>query len=165
MAFLDIGYSPPGTNLNESTVNAINNATLATFGYTTYGYWLFNNENDAGSIMDAHVSIKSRILVLLSVAYKTFQLDSVYTLAYTYNSAYWREHFAPIGKLKQWLLEDKAAPIGNFANRVSQEQWKTIMKAQGGLDGPLKWYKACIRDINKVDEDGKITPSFQLNPP
>lgn len=72
---------------------------------------------------------------------------------------------APIGKFKQWLLEDKTAPIGNFANRVSQEQWKSIMKAQGGLDGPLKWYKAFMRDVNKVDEDGMFTPSLQLNPP
>lgn len=58
VAFLDIGYWAPGTNLNESTINAINNATQATVGYTAFGYWLFHNENDAGSIMDAHVSIK-----------------------------------------------------------------------------------------------------------
>ncbi|KAJ5192615.1 hypothetical protein N7449_008757 [Penicillium cf. viridicatum] len=146
VAFLDIGYWAPGTNLNESTINAINNATQATVGYTAFGYWLFHNENDAGSIMDAH-------------------LDSVYTLVYTYSSTYWREDLAPIGKFKQWLLEDKTAPIGNFANRVSQEQWKSIMKAQGGLDGPLKWYKAFMRDVNKVDEDAIQSLSAAIQQP
>lgn len=32
----------------------------AAFGYTMYGYWLFNNEDRTASVMDAHVRPATR---------------------------------------------------------------------------------------------------------
>lgn len=42
-----------------------------------------------------------------------------------------------------------------FVSLVNMEQWKVIIRAQGGLDGPLKWYKAMMRGINNPDISGK----------
>lgn len=80
----------------------------------------------------------------------------MYTLAYTYNATYFKEDFARIDAYERRLLEDKLAPIGGeYVIRVTQEQWKSIIRSQGGLHGPLKWYKANMRGINTADKEGK----------
>lgn len=43
--------------LTTSDVEQVNNETLATLGYSIFGYWLFLNEDDAASLCDAHVRI------------------------------------------------------------------------------------------------------------
>ncbi|KAL3418737.1 epoxide hydrolase [Phlyctema vagabunda] len=146
VAFLDIGYVPPGTVLDEMTVTALNNATLNSLGYTLYGYWVFHNEDDAASIIDTH-------------------LDSFFSLVYTYNMTYWKEFFTPLGEFKQWLLDDRRAPVGKFSTTQVSEQWKSIMRAQGGLDGPLKWYKSSMRGINRADEEAVRSVSATIQQP
>lgn len=105
--------------------------------------------------MDAHIEVGHAVLLCIQ-GYKISQLDSMYTLAYTYNATYFKEDFARIDAYERRLLEDKIAPIGGeYVIRVTQEQWKSIITSQGGLHGPLKWYKANMRGINTADEEGK----------
>lgn len=56
LAFLTLGYSAPGADLNRAFVDATNAATLAAYGYPLLGYWYFNDRDDAAVIMDKHVS-------------------------------------------------------------------------------------------------------------
>ncbi|KAF4995350.1 hypothetical protein FDECE_12842 [Fusarium decemcellulare] len=131
VAFLGNGYVAPQLQLDAPAVDAVNKATLARFGYQQYGYWLFNNEDEAGALIDQH-------------------LESFYSLMTTQNSSSWTEYFMPVGAIREWLVQNKTAS-DVFATRVNMEQWKLIMTAQGGLDGPLKWYKAMMRGINNPD--------------
>ncbi|KAM5358993.1 hypothetical protein ACJZ2D_014818 [Fusarium nematophilum] len=130
VAFLGNGYVPPQAKPDAPTVDLVNNATLAHFGYQRYGYWLFNNEEEAGGLIDQH-------------------LESFYTFQYTRNTS-WMEHFLPVGAFRQWLVQNRTSSH-MFVSRVNMEQWKAIMRAQGGLDGPLKWYKAMMKGINNPD--------------
>ena len=53
-AFLDIAYNPPS---GPFSIDAINEATEKGLGYPIFGYWHFFNDEDAGKIMDDHVSL------------------------------------------------------------------------------------------------------------
>ncbi|UPK95918.1 hypothetical protein LCI18_006853 [Fusarium solani-melongenae] len=135
VAFLGDGYLPPSTRVDAQAIDMINKATLAQFGYPQYGYFLTNNDDDAAAFMDQH-------------------LDSFVSIQYTRNTSIWTEHFSPVGAFRKWLEQDSIAS-DVFASRVNEEQWKTIMRAQGGFNGPLKWYKAMMRGINNPDTSGE----------
>ncbi|KAH6644902.1 Alpha/Beta hydrolase protein, partial [Boeremia exigua] len=137
VAFLGNGYIPPQARLDIDAITVINNASVTRHGYPKYGYWLFNNnENDTSSDL------------LLDRA----SLDSFYTVGYTSNSTYMRDHFAPIGALAEWLRENRTS-ADFFTSPLHQENWKKIVRAQGGLKGPLKWYQSMIVGINNPQED------------
>lgn len=59
LAFLTLGYSVPGADLNLAFVDATNQATLAGFGYPLLGYWYFNERDDSAAIMDQHVRCRT----------------------------------------------------------------------------------------------------------
>lgn len=87
----------------------------------------------------------------------TLQLDSLYSLMYSSDTPkVMVENFNTIGTLQEWLAADRRAEFGNdFITNSTREQWKTITRAQGGLEAGLKWYKSYLRGINSADEDGK----------
>jgi hypothetical protein len=64
LAFLTLGYSVPGTDLNRTFVDATNRATLTAFRYPLLGYWYFNERDNAATIMDQHVSWNDIMLFL-----------------------------------------------------------------------------------------------------
>ena len=73
---------------------------------------------------------------------------------YTYDEAYTQEYFAPVGAFKQWLLANQMAPFGEYVDNKTMDIFNNIVTLNGGYDGPVKWYKSCMRDINKADEEG-----------
>lgn len=64
--------------------------------------------------------------------------------------------FAPTGALQQWLEGDQSAS-DLVVSDVNIDQWKRIITAQRGFDGPLKWYKAMMEGINNPDSNGKCS--------
>ncbi|KAI4680729.1 uncharacterized protein J4E84_007869 [Alternaria hordeiaustralica] len=136
LAFLDIGYYGPGTDFNQTFVEAYNNMSQATFGYPILGYWYYFDQPDAHVLLDAH-------------------LDSAYSLMFSSDTPkVMVENFNTIGALQKWLSADRRAEFGNdFITTSTREQWKTITRAQGGLEAGLRWYKSFLRGINSADED------------
>ena len=51
-AYLAVGYVPPNP---EYDVDAVNALTESIFGYPSYGYWYFLNEDDAYKTIADHV--------------------------------------------------------------------------------------------------------------
>ncbi|KAH8635681.1 alpha/beta-Hydrolase [Alternaria alternata] len=147
LAFLTLGYSVPGADLNRAFVDVTNKATLTAFGYPLLGYWYFNERDDAATIMDQH-------------------LDALYNIAYGTDAA-WASHITVVGALERWLLDDGRIPFHNeYLTDVTLAQWRTIVQAQGGMDGANKWYRAMMRGYNTLDEECKYnilsqSPSFQ----
>ncbi|KAH6613068.1 Alpha/Beta hydrolase protein [Boeremia exigua] len=135
LVYLDISYIPPGLDLNLTTIEAANNASQAGLGYPLLGYWPYHNQPDAHVLMDKH-------------------LDSLFSLYYTSATpTTWIENFNTPGKLQEWLAADKRAEFGNeYITNSTREIWKSIVKAQGGLEAPLKWYKAFLQGVNSKDE-------------
>ncbi|KAG9187061.1 microsomal epoxide hydrolase [Alternaria panax] len=93
LAFLTLGYAPPGTNLRLVDLEAVNNQTNALLGYTVFGYFVYHNTEEAAAAYDNH-------------------LDSAYSLWFTNNATYQRDHLAALGGVEQWLSEDRRAPYG-----------------------------------------------------
>lgn len=89
-------------------------------------------------------------------------MDSAFTLAYTYNETYTQDFFAPVGTLKQWLLENRMAPFGHYVDVNDMYTLNRILQSHGGYDGPVKWYQSMLRDYNLADEKGEPTypPSY-----
>lgn len=72
-----------------------------------------------------------------------------------------------MGALERWLLDDGRIPFHNeYLTDVTLAQWRTIVRAQGGMDGANKWYRAVMRGYNTLDEECKYnllsqSPFFQ----
>ncbi|PCD42946.1 hypothetical protein AU210_005470 [Fusarium oxysporum f. sp. radicis-cucumerinum] len=137
VAFLGNGYFPPAARVDAAGVDFINEAALSRFGYETVGFWSFNNEENAAKVFDQH-------------------LESFSTLSFTRNTSLWIDHLAPTGAIRQWLMQDKMA-TDIFVSRARMEQWKTIIRENGGMDGPLRWYKAMIAGVNNPTEEDSDT--------
>jgi pimeloyl-ACP methyl ester carboxylesterase len=82
-------------------------------------------------------------------------LDSFYSLHYSSNTPTdWIEHIAKIGAFQEWLAADRMAEYGNdYITNFTREQWKTITRAQGGIEAAQKWYKALLQGVNSKNED------------
>ncbi|KAJ8111650.1 hypothetical protein OPT61_g5809 [Boeremia exigua] len=150
LSFLTLGYTPPGGDLPLAAIEAINNQTNALVGYPIFGYFPFHITEEAIAAYDNH-------------------LDSAYSVWFTNNATYQRDHLAPLDKLETWLTEDRQAPYGGtYITEATKEQWKTIVKAQGGLGRGLKWYTALLSGINQADAAGlyerRLKDSFDHSP-
>ncbi|EXM13829.1 Epoxide hydrolase-like [Fusarium oxysporum f. sp. vasinfectum] len=132
-AFVGVGYAAPPLAFNQAGVEIANNATLKSLGYPAFGYWYFMNSDDVAPIMDAN-------------------MDSAFTLTYTDTPEYMREHFSPVGRYKQWLLDGRIAPWTKYLEPDAKSIFKRITLFNGGFDGPVKSYKSLMRDINLSDE-------------
>ncbi|EPE31181.1 alpha/beta-Hydrolase [Glarea lozoyensis ATCC 20868] len=133
LVFLTLGYSVPGADLTRDFVDATNEATLAAFGYPLLGYWYFNERDDAAVVTDKH-------------------LDALYNIAYGTDIT-WAPNITEVGALERWLHADGRIPFQNeFLTDTTLAQWRTILQAQGGMDGPFKWYRAMMRGYNTADE-------------
>ena len=78
-SFLDVGYAAPGETFN---IDAINEETQKTLGYTTMGYWLFFNSEDAAELMERNVcNDSSRSYIPLSTDASFDHLLTNYTCA------------------------------------------------------------------------------------
>lgn len=59
-AFLDIGYYVAPITLTLPDIEAANKQTLASLGYSVFGYWLFYNEPEAPGIFNSHVRLRNQ---------------------------------------------------------------------------------------------------------
>jgi soluble epoxide hydrolase/lipid-phosphate phosphatase len=58
------------------------------------------------------------------------------------------------------------AEYGNdYITNSTREQWKTITRAQGGVETAQRWYKALLRGINSEDEDEVRSMSGMMEQP
>jgi hypothetical protein len=65
------------------------------------------------------------------------------------------------GALEQWLLADGRISFYNeFLTEVTLDQRRTIILAQGGMEGSFKWYRAMMRGYNTADEQGEWMRAF-----
>ncbi|KAJ4985016.1 epoxide hydrolase [Stagonosporopsis vannaccii] len=133
LAFLTLGYSPPGADFTSAQIDATDEYARATFGYPLLQYWHFNARDDASTIADQH-------------------LDALYNIAYGTDIT-WARNISEVGALERWLLADGRTPFHNeFLTEVTLEQWRTITIAQGGTKGSFRWYQAMMRGYNTADE-------------
>ena len=65
----------------------------------------------------------------------------------------WLTRLAPVGALKNSLLEDYKAPVPQYISPAKLQEWKDIMlKPENGFVGPTCWYKVMVRNIQCEDD-------------
>ncbi|CAF0989206.1 unnamed protein product, partial [Didymodactylos carnosus] len=120
---LSVAYSPPiKFNLTLALQQSLQNN-----GYESIGYWEFFEANDAARIIEQN-------------------LDSFIDLIFASNSTLAKTDFAPVGKVRQWLIN------GNRTNRSSymtKEDYDTVHDyLAGGMQPKLNWFKAVIANVD-----------------
>lgn len=139
MAFLAVGYNPPG----PFDLDLLNSLSKQYFGHGSLGYMKFFNEEDAAAIVDANA-------------------PSLTSLLYSTTPEAWKIHMGPAGAAKKWLSTGQVAPPPSWMTRDETETHIRIFK-KGGYTGPLNWYKSYIRGIDEpfyskltTDEDKNL---------
>jgi len=51
-----VSYFAPPLAVDRAGIDKINRETKESLGYSIFGYWYFYDEDDAGQILDDHVS-------------------------------------------------------------------------------------------------------------
>ncbi|KAF7365963.1 hypothetical protein MVEN_00471800 [Mycena venus] len=140
-AFLAVGYLPPTPDYNFEAFNA---GAKALVGYECFGYFYFFGEEGADKIIADH-TYKERCT----------QIDAFLSIVYPHDSKMWLTHIAPRDKFKEWVLSRKVTPPPSYLTQNDLDVHKAEL-LEGGLAGPLCWYKQCTTGM--VAEDDKLVP-------
>ncbi|PQE19007.1 epoxide hydrolase protein [Rutstroemia sp. NJR-2017a WRK4] len=142
LVFVSVGYVEPGpldlVQIKYSIklrADAVNAMTEQAFGYPTFGYWKFFNEDDAAEVCEHHN-------------------ESLTSLLYSPDPDIWKTEVGPVGAAKAFITADKSLPLPTWLD-ASEVAIHNQLFTEGGYTGPLSWYKATIRGINDED-DAKI---------
>ncbi|RDL35200.1 putative epoxide hydrolase 2 [Venustampulla echinocandica] len=128
LVFTSVPYMEPG----PFDLDGLNAMTEAAFGYPTFGYQYFFNEDDAAEICNRNN-------------------ESLTSLAYPTNPEIWRTHMGPIGAAKAWVTANTIKPLPAWLSESEAAVHNQIF-SKGGYTGPLNWYKAAIRGLNAEDD-------------
>ncbi|KAH8886021.1 hypothetical protein GQ53DRAFT_828392 [Thozetella sp. PMI_491] len=80
-------------------------------------------------------------------------LDALYNIAYGTDIT-WDPNITAVGVLEHWLLVDGRTPFQNeYLTDVTLAQWRSIVQAQGGMDGPFNCNRAMMRGYNTADKE------------
>ncbi|KUJ06698.1 putative epoxide hydrolase 2 [Mollisia scopiformis] len=133
VVFVSVPYMEPS--------DAMNAMTEQLFGYPTFGYWEFFNDDDAAEICDHHN-------------------ESFTSLVYPHDPELWKTHLGPRGAAKAWITANTITALPQWLSESEVTTHNQIL-AKGGYVGPLNWYKATIRGLHAgedalIPEDNKF---------
>ncbi|CAI6342538.1 unnamed protein product [Periconia digitata] len=141
LAFLSVPYSP-----GLSDVDGINARTEAAFGYPTFGYQKFFNEDDAAEIIERNI-------------------ESFTSAVFPGDPEVWRTDLCPYGKAKAWIEAGKMdSKLPSYETPETREARVAKFKS-GGLAAPLNWYKVSMRNIDAEAINAIPKQNLVLNVP
>lgn len=110
-SFLAVPYSRPGEHFDLAAVNTMTKQVL---GQESFGYLSFFVGDEAGCLLDQHVSLQMAflkgLLFLGSVLMSILQSESFFTLFYPADPVLWTDHVGPTGAMEAWLRADRQGP-------------------------------------------------------
>jgi len=130
-AFIAVPYSPP---TKFSTLEAALSQQERGYGRPVIGYWTFFAKESAASEIEGH-------------------MDSLLDVLYPSDPDTWKVLMNIPGKLEPFVLEGKRLTSANYLPEQRREQLKNLL-AQGGMRGPLNWYKSTVQGIQNRVVDG-----------
>ena len=127
LVLISIEYGPPA----KLDLDQLLAYTKAVCGFEIFGYWEFFNSEDAAKIIENN-------------------LESFIDIIYANNRTLSRTDFAPLGKLRNWLINGKRADRAPY---MTSDDFKIIHEyLADGMQPKLNWYKAAIDNIDWEDE-------------
>jgi len=130
IAFLAVGYVPPGALKDVATLNAISKQTL---GYEIRGFHLFFVSEGAAEKIEAHI-------------------DSFMSIFWPANPELWKTDMAPVGAIETWIMNDRG--IGERPSYLSAEELERLKAplVKNGFSANLNWYKNSFSGQDKEDD-------------
>lgn len=133
LVFLAVGPPKLGTPFD---VEAINQMTKKAMGFEMLGYipWI-------GGKTDAEVSLGEHA-------------EAAMSLMFSADRKVWDEWFHPLGKMREFVQEDKRVQIGSWYNEeMKHHHLETFGKSKGYL-GATRWYQMWMNNLFAPDEEG-----------
>jgi soluble epoxide hydrolase/lipid-phosphate phosphatase len=120
---LSVAYSPPiRFNLTLALLQSVQ-----ANGYASIGYWEFFEASDAAGIIERN-------------------LDSFIDLLFASNSTLAKTDFAPVGKVRQWLMNGTRTDRASY---MTKEDYATVHDyLDRRMQPKLNWFKAIIANVD-----------------
>lgn len=131
-AFLAVGPPKLGTPFN---LDLINSMTKKMMGIELLGYisWM-SREEAAQQTLEQHAEASMSLM---------FAAES---------NRVWNEWFHPLGKMKQFVSEDRRVPVGDWYTEELQHSHLEVFGSKGGYTGAVQWYRMWTDNLFAKDE-------------
>ncbi|KAL9043787.1 MAG: hypothetical protein Q9214_003035 [Letrouitia sp. 1 TL-2023] len=120
---------------DDTSLDAVNEATAKLVGHPISGYWYFHNAPDAADLL-------------------TNYPDVTESLYWPEDPLLWKDHLCAIGGMRKWFDEKR---VGKKAPWIADEDFalhrKIFSAGNGGYTGGLNWYNVQIANLNTPDDD------------
>lgn len=129
--FLAVGSGKPGKKFD---IDMINSMTKRSLGFEMFGYisWL-------GGEDDPHLVLEQNA-------------PSAMNLLFANDHSAWNEWFHPLGKMQQFVQEDRRLEMGPWFTPELQHQHLDSFTATGGYKGATRWYRMLLTNASVPDE-------------
>lgn len=133
LAFLAVG---PPVMATPFKLDMINKMTKQALGFELLGYmaWL-GRQTDASKALEEHA-------------------ESAMSLIFCADHALWNKWLRPMGKLKQFVSENRRVKIGQWYGPNLQQRHLEAFAQPNGYEGMVKWYHMWIENLCMPDEIG-----------
>lgn len=144
LVFLAVGPPRMGTPFDLDMVNSMTKDFL---GYELLGYiaWLGGDEaEEAQTALESHP-------------------EAAMSLVFPADQSVWEEWYRPLGKMKQFVTEDRRVAVGPWYTPKLQQHHLDSFARKDGYKGAVRWYKMWKQNLFLPDEAGH--ENFKTNLP
>ncbi|CAH0050671.1 unnamed protein product [Clonostachys solani] len=144
LVFLAVGPPQMGTPFD---LDMINSMTKGFLGYEFLGYitWLGGDEaEEAQAALESHP-------------------EAAMSLVFPADQSVWEEWYRPLGKMKQFVTEDRRVAVGSWYTPKLQQHHLDSFARKDGYKGAVRWYKMWKQNLFLPDEAGH--ENFKTNLP
>lgn len=132
LIFLAVGPPPLGTPFD---VDMINQMTKQVLGYEMLGYIPFLADLDSQKILEQ-------------------KAEAAMSLVFCYDRKEWETWFHPLGKMHEFVREDRRVVTAPWYSEGLQEAHLEAFVSKDGYKGVCRWYRMWKDNLNVPDEKG-----------
>jgi len=123
----------------NSILDALNAASEKLYGYPTFGFWKFFNEDDAVEICNRNVfHLPYDHNCIFDIEADKQKHKSLSSLMYPTTPDIWMKDLTPLGAARAWVTSNTIAPRPTWLPASEAATHNQIM-SKGGHEGPLNW--------------------------
>lgn len=134
LIFISVGPARMGSPFN---VQEINDMTRKMLGYELLGYisWIAGEDTGAQQELEAHA-------------------ESAMSLMFCADQTLWDEWFRPLGKMEQFVSEDRRVAVGSWYTDELRKHHLDAYSREHGYRGVVCWYRMMMKNLFMEDEAG-----------
>lgn len=132
LVYIAVGPAKMGSPFD---VQQINDMTKKMLGYEVIGYipWIAGDDTGAQQELETHA-------------------ESAMSLMFCADHSLWDEWFRPLGKMRQFVTEDRKVPIGEWYTDELRRHHLDAYAREDGYKGAVGWYRMMMKNMFMEDE-------------